>query len=98
MPNDGGDLPEQAPAHGEAPYDPAAADESGQVPPPDPYDQGQDDFDQTYADQNGGPPPGAYGQRRYGQPAQAPYWQRPYLPILTRSRARPALPAKSGRR
>ncbi len=77
VPNDGGDLPEQAPAHGEAPYDPAAADEYGQVPPPDPYGQGQDDFDQTYADQNGGPPPGAYGQRPYGQPAQAPYGQQP---------------------
>jgi hypothetical protein len=77
IPNDGGDLPEEAPAYGEAPpYDPAAGDEYG-VAPPDPYDQGQEAFDQAYADQNGGPPPGAYGRQPYGQPApgQPPYGQ-----------------------
>ena len=77
VPNDGGDLPEQAPAYGEAPYDPGAADEYGQVPPTDPYGQGQEDFDQAYADQNGGPPPNPYGQQPYGQRAPGPYGQPP---------------------
>jgi hypothetical protein len=77
VPNDGGDLPEQDPAYGEAPYDPAAGDEYGAAPPPDPYGQGQDAFDQAYADQNGGPPPAPYGQQPYGQPAPGQYGQQP---------------------
>lgn len=87
MPDDGAeyDPTGQAQGYGEQPYDPA-----------DPYGQGQDAFDQAYADQNGGPPPGAYpqqqpqgqqpygqqpyGQQPYGQPAPAPYGQRPADP------------------
>ncbi len=79
MPNNG-DLPDEYPA-----YDPQAeAQGYGQEPqgysqepydPSGPYGQGQDAFDQAYADQNGGPPPGAYGQQPYGQPAPGQYGQ-----------------------